>query len=103
MAPGKKEDDIVAITFKSSINAGEEISVLIEEPLNIDSSMEEVMKKGEVVSVDDDGYDNDDKVQIQKKSGGKLTLKWSKFQKMMVKRFIRIQGIDEDHIVIINF
>ena len=102
MASGKKEDEIIALTFKSSINAGKEASVLIEESLTMESSMEEVMKDGGLLE-GNENYDDDDKVQILKKSGGRLTLRWRKFRKMTVKRFIRIQNIDEDHIVIIHF
>ena len=77
------DDDIIAITFKSSDDDSKKISVLIDDPLSIDSSMEEVMEEEGVFDEFDGGIKS--KVQILLDSGRKLTLKYTKFKGMTVR------------------
>ena len=95
-------NELVGLTFKAEWNDEEEISVMVEGNLNMESTMEDVMKDGDVNS--ELGCDENVlfKYLIQKQSGGKLTLKWNKFKTLTVKRFTEIKSIHEDYIIIIR-
>ena len=119
---GGRVDEIVALTFKID---EEEVSVMIEDPLSSDSTMELVMKDGDVfeefglasATMDDDSLDSP--VQslgrprvkylqlckfLIKRQGEEsyLTLKWDKFKRMTVMSFTRIKNIHDDYLIIIK-
>ena len=94
------ENLIVSITFKALWFEDEEVSVLIEDRLTLDSTMKDIVREGDVLN--ELGATNEAhayKALIQKKSGGKLTLKWSQFEKITMKKFMRLQNVHEDYIV----
>ena len=78
--------------------------MLIEDNLSIDSTMEDVLIDGEVIDelLQKDFDYSDCKFMIQKRSGGKLTIKYCKFKHLSVKRLISINNIDEDYVIFIK-
>ena len=65
--------------------------------------MEEVIDNGNVfVDLEARSRPSKYKIQILKRSGGKITLSWNKFKSITVSRFMRLKNIDEDYIVIIK-
>ena len=92
------DDAIIVITFKFD---GDELSVMVEDTVTVDSSMEEVMEEGDIF--DKFNRESQFKIQILTKSGHKITFKWKKFRMMTVKQFISLKCIDEDYIVFIVF
>ena len=97
-----KHDELVGVTFKAGWDDKEEVSVMVEGNITVDSTMEEIIVDGDVIS-DIGGISMDMyKYLIQKRSGGKLTLKWDKFKKLTVKSLMNIKNIDEDYIIIIK-
>ena len=93
--------DIPVIAFRVDGDEDAEVSVIIEDPLSLDSTMECVMVEGDVF--DDLGRTinivNGYRIQIMKKSGERLTLKWSKFRNLKFASLIHLNSIDTDYII----
>ena len=102
VVPTIENEVLVGITFRANWDDDEEVSVMVEGSLNLDSTMEELMIDGDVcLELGNDASDAY-KYMIQKRSGGKLTLKWVKFKDMKVRNLMRIKNVHEDYIVIMK-
>lgn len=101
--PATRNDDIIAITFRAEWDEQEESSVMLEDTLTVDATMEEILEVGDIISdLEADGTALDYKYLIQKRGGRELTLKWGKFKDLSIKKMMRIKNIDEDYIVIMR-
>ena len=100
----EKEEEIIGLTFVPEWDDEEEVSVVIEGTLNKDSSMEMVMKDGDVIKDLELSRSRllDLKYQIKKRNNGKLTLKWARFKDMQVKTLIRIKNVDDNYVIVIK-
>ena len=96
-------NEIDAVTFRAEWN-DEEVSVMIEDNFTIDTDMESILDAEDVLSdlgaVDGGGQSY--RYVIQKRSGGKLTLKWDKFRGTTMKKIMNIKNVHEDYIVIVK-
>ena len=90
--------DITALTFKSAWDDELEVSVIIEDPLSLDSVMEMAMLEGNVI-VDLGALFEEIatyKFLVLKNNGDNLCFKWNKFKKITVRTLIRINNVDSD-------
>lgn len=75
---------------------------MVEGNIMIDLTMEEIIVDGDVIlemgGFSMDGY----KYLIQKRSGGRLTLKWDKFKKPTVKSLMNIKNVHGNYIIIVK-
>ena len=95
-------DDLVAITFKANWDDKEEFSVMIDDNLTVESTMEEIMVDGDVFAeLASVGNKTEIKYLIQKRGGGKITLKWDKFKRLSMKNVMSIKNVHEDYMVVI--
>ena len=95
---GVDSGDITALTFKAAWDDELEVSVIIEDPLSLDSVMEMVMLEGDVF-VDLGALIEEIstyKFLVLKKNGGNLSFKWNKFKTITVRTLIRINNVDSD-------
>ena len=102
VVPSMHNDELTLITFRADWGNNEEVSVMVDGNLGPGSSMEELMDDGDVCFELGCNKRSLYKYMIQKRSGGRFTLKWNKFKCLKVESFIRIKHIDEDYIVIIK-
>ena len=95
---GVVSGDITALTFKAAWDDELEVSVIIEDPLSLDSVMEMMMLEGDVFI--DLGALIEEistyKFLVLKKNGGNLSFKWNKFKTITVRTLIRINNVDSD-------
>ena len=96
----RNANELIGITFRTYDCEDNETSVMICDTLSYLSTMEDVLKEGEVF--DDLGLDDnpdDYKYVIRKKSKGSLTLKWRRFQNLTVQSLLSVHNIDENYMI----
>ena len=95
------EEEIVAITFCNGEDGKDEISVMIEDPLDLDSTMMDVMAHDDVLrSYGYHGYEAL-RYHIKRKSGKVLSVKSNRFDTLKVKKLLRLKNVDEDYCAIV--
>ena len=112
-------EEIIVISFQHAVD-GNEISVMVGDGLSNISTLEAVMKEGDVVSEFD--LDNielgegellntptnnnnitvDYKFCIKRNNGSFITFRWNKIRHMTVGSMIRIKNIHEDNLIVIK-
>ena len=93
-------NELIGITFRTYDCEDNETSVIICDTLSHSSTMEDVLREGEVF--EDLGLDiipDDYKYIIRKKSKGRLTLKWRRFQNLTVQALLTLQSIDDNYVI----
>ena len=95
---GVVSGNIIALTFKAAWDDDLEVSVIIEDPLLLDSAMEMVMEEGDVFCDLDISIEaiSTYKFLVLKKNGRNLSFKWNKFKRISVRTLVRINNIDSD-------
>ena len=75
---------------------------MVEDQLAMDSTMDNITQEGDVNNeLGGDLYDLY-KYFIQRKGGGRLTLKWDKFKDMAMDKFVCICNIHDDCIIVMK-
>ena len=95
-------DELVGVTFRAEWDEEEEVSVMVEGNLTINSTMEDIMREGEVNAELGGCADESYKYLIMRKGGGKLTLKWDRFKCITMDKFMCIKNIHDDYIVVMK-
>ena len=79
----------MGITFRAGWDDEEEVSIMVEDTLTVDSTMEDLMADGDACTEFGGDADSLYKHLVYKRGGGSLTLKWDKFKGMTVNNFMR--------------
>ena len=97
-----KDDEVIIISFKYE---DDDICVIIQEPLHINSKIETVMEVGNVFDEfhlsNSDINNNQYRFIIKSKTGGGYRMKWYQIRDMTVKTFKCIRGLHDDFMIAI--
>jgi len=97
-----QQNDLVGINFRADWDDEEEVSIMVEGTLTVDSAMEDLMADGDVCAVFLGDANSLYKYLVQNRSGGRLTLKWDKFKGMTVNNFMQIKNVHDDYIIVMK-
>ena len=92
-------DELLGVTFKTGWDDEEDVSVMGDGNLTLNSALVYVISDVGVIAELGGGVVDTYKYLIQKRSGVVFTLWWDEFNMLTVKIFIQIKNVDKDCVI----